>query len=448
MFIGPNTNASKVSWGYDTGYPIVQSNLDSYRLNAGEPTYNYVSDNNNPFGSVSDWTEAGWAGDVEWSQAENAIELTATNGWHSIYYELGNDVISENMYVSFEYKLKSQQTSGIYGFVLNGTHLGSYTSSLGNFTSPSLTEWKTYTGSFTGHNSTNGTRICIGLRGTDNGGLTDTIYIKKLQVEKNNHHTPFAGLAFAYPPNGHGSRVAYTGSQGSGTGQFKPTSLKNIVQRYTYPAFSGTGFPTMVSSNDQVLKWKINVEDVTFNSNAQMEFDGTDDKMKGSWPALLNIDNTDKPRTWEVVFKTDTLTGTHCIFGHKASDGCSHYCNGGIRQSSNRVQFVWYDNASYQFLQGTTTLTTTSYYHVVAVWDESTLYPTLYVNGEEVGSWGSASNLNYSSGMQQYNVGFNSKSGGQHYFDGVIPIVKFYSNRLTATEIKQNFKGIKKRFNI
>jgi len=204
----------------------------------------------------------------------------------------------------------------------------------------------------------------------------------------------------------------------------------------------------MVSSADQLLKWKINVEDVTFNSNAQMEFDGTDDKMKESWPASLNIDNTDKPRTWEVVFKTDTLTGVHCIFGHKSGDGCSHYCNGGIRQSSNKVQFVWYDNSNYQFLQGTTTLTTTSYYHVVAVWDESTLYPSLYVNGEQVGSWGSASTLNYSSGMQQYNIGFNSKSGGKEYFDGVIPIVKFYSNRLTETEIKQNFKGIKKRFNI
>ena len=86
----------------------------------------------------------------------------------------------------------NQDKQRVYGeFVLNGTHLGTYTNWIGSLNGtnlPSLTEWKTFSGTYSGNGDT---KLAIGLRGSDSQGLTDTMYVKNLQVENKDHQTPF-----------------------------------------------------------------------------------------------------------------------------------------------------------------------------------------------------------------------------------------------------------------
>ena len=190
--------------------------------------------------------------------------------------------------------------------------------------------------------------------------------------------------------------------------------------------------------------------DVTANgvtmSSSGMVFDGTDDYINESWPSALNIDDNTTGRTWEVWVKPDAVGSTYGIFGHKAGVGCSYYCNGGIFLSSGYYRANWYDNSSYQWLAFSSGATTSAAHVVVTVSSDSKM--RIYVNGV-LGATSSASNFNYSGGMGVVDIGYNSKSGGQHYFDGTIYSCKFYYGvALSLAQIQQNYNAHKSRFGL
>jgi hypothetical protein len=204
------------------------------------------------------------------------------------------------------------------------------------------------------------------------------------------------------------------------------------------------------SSTNALLDLKrttsIDTTNLSFNSSNHPTFDGTNDRIHSLWPSSLNIDDNTTPRSWEIIVKPSSQS-TSGLFGHKAGPGCSYYCNGGLYLLNNRYYFNWYDNATYRWLDSGVTATVGQYAHVVGTFS-SNGQPRIYVNGELKGTY-SSTNLNYSSGMVYYDVGFNSDNGGQHYFTGDIPVVRFYKNKeLSANEIKQNFLTYKNRFNI
>ncbi len=212
-----------------------------------------------------------------------------------------------------------------------------------------------------------------------------------------------------------------------------------------------TGTTTSRSSTESLIDLtkttNIDVSNVSFDSDGLPTFDGTDDRINGTWPSSFNINDNTTPRTWEAVFNSSNTGGRRGIFGHKNSSGCSYHCNGGIFIYDGIISFNWYDNAAYRFL-GSQTVSSNTYYHVVATFDTDRK-PRIYVNGILNSTYSSATNLDYSSGMGTYDIGWNSKSGGQHYFTGTIPVVKFYKNKaLTADEVQQNFKAYKNRFDI
>ena len=72
----------------------------------------------------------------------------------------------------------------------------------------------------------------------------------------------------------------------------------------------------------------------------------------------------------------------------------------------------------------------------------------LYKNGVSV----SNSTTSFSGAPDTTNlyIGGQRAFGGNvgSWFEGEIPIAKYYKRALTATEVKQNFNAIKNRFNI
>ncbi len=413
MKTGPDIVKDGLVFGYDTGYPSAD-NETSLRFNKGEPVTNLFTTVGNAstvdqnvtfsvngtgtFKRVAVGTEIGNY-KVKDTDVVYSYEL-GTNGCH--YH--GNDYssVSSGTKVSFsiEYFLTSdvsivsnylgnfEQLSGV------GGSWGSVNSQTGVWHKVSFTRTATSTGNL---------RMLMypGACGSSHLSAQGTIYYKNPTVTLTEHNVPFV----------------------SGT----RSSTQSLID--------------LKETTD------IDVNNTSFDSNAQITFDGTDDKINGNWPSAFDSDDNTTDRSWEVVLKT-TSTGNQGVFGHKSGAGCSYYCNGGIFLYNGNMTFNWYDNSNYQFLSGGS-ITTNKYMHVVGTFDGSDAKPRIYVNGELKATYGSSTNLNYSSGMNIYDIGWNSKNSGTDYFNGEIPIVKYYKDKaLSLSEVKQNYNAYKNRFGI
>ena len=392
-------------FGYDTGLPV-NTNFVGTRFFPGEPTTNATPLTD--FFNLSNWTAGGWSGGAAYSSIyDNALEFTVTNGWRTFAIDHGI-TSGGTVRASFEYRLKSQQTAGIYGLVLNGLNLGNYHNNLGNISNADLEDslangWKSYTGSFTANNNTYGSKVAIGLRGSDNGGLTDILCIRKLQIEQKSHSTP------------------YTETSRSNTASL--IDLKRGVN--------------------------IDVSSVSFNSSSQPDFDGTDDK-----GVITNF-----PHVWadsmtmECVVKFED-DGRSIIFGNY---NVPYYDVNFEKLSSGRLRFYW--NRGEKDISTSNTVVTTngsSYHHCIFVRDVRQGHFKIYVDGVNVHTaTGVGTNITFTS-----NSGFTMPSGhntfrfggdtrnGDTIHNGEIPIIRVYNRPLLQADVTRNFKAYKNRFDL
>jgi hypothetical protein len=350
---------------------VFMYDTDDVKSYKGEPTTNLITNSGT---SNTGWAGHGWTGSQAISNDyPNTYEFTATNGWHNRTFDTGV-TSGGTIYVSFQYKLKQQQTTQNQIFVLNGTHLGSYTNYIGN--GSMSFEWKTFSGSFTAN--TNSSKIAIGPRGQDSSGLTDIVYIRNLQVEQKPHATQFVN----------GTRSATQG----------------LIDR--------TGTAT------------INISSASFDSNAQMTFDGTNDHVSLGNPTAFR-DLT--AGTIETVYYRDASSSTYqMIFTDAGSDLEINY-------SANVLQF-YIGNSGLSY----THAVTDQWFNVVGTWGAN--FKKLYINGVEVASGG---NTGTDTGSRDRYLGGR---GANFPFNGKIPIAKIYNRTLTDKEIMQNYNATKGRF--
>ena len=377
---GPNISLDGLVFGYDIGYPIA-TNTQSLRFNQGEPTTNAVP--LSTFINTSNWTGAGWSGTIAVSaDYDNTLELTSTNGWRT--WRVNTGITSGGtVTVSYEYKMKTLATTNVYMLNLNGDHLGSYVNSLGSISAADtqdLSNWKTFTGTYTANSNSN---LAIGLRGADSQGLTDTIYVRNLQVELKGHITPYT------------------------------TTSRSSTQ----------GLLDLAKTTD------INTSTVSFDSNAQLSFDGTDDILNTGLFSSRNPSTN--PFTIEAVVKSDTTSGAR-MWLDATSNGSNQrlYCAHAAVGTGNPmgIQSTAWSSSG---------VSDTDYHHYVITMDGSTA--TLYNNSVP------HSTRNYSSyGIQAINVGGRNS----YRWVGKIPIFKIYDRTLTSTEILSNYNSYKNRFGI
>jgi hypothetical protein len=178
----------------------------------------------------------------------------------------------------------------------------------------------------------------------------------------------------------------------------------------------------------------IDLSNVSFDSNAQIAFDGTNDYMVTSTVIPCNFGTGDF--TAEVVIYPQSFASyTHMValpnqstFALKAniSDGAIYY----------------YDPAfsTYGSTSGWT-LTLNQWNHVVLVRSGNIAYA--YLNGVSKGSK-TGFNTNFSS-TQIVNVG---NGGTSEYTQKKIDVVKIYNRALSAAEVRQNYLHYKTRFNL
>ena len=176
----------------------------------------------------------------------------------------------------------------------------------------------------------------------------------------------------------------------------------------------------------------IDLTNVSFDSNAQMTFDGTNDYIDlgdlGLGAGSFTVE--------AVIFPT--LASTYHVFFRKGDDSTSNdntdwsmgydYNQFHVRAANASVAVNEYAGGSFVNNHG----------HVVLTYDGSTM--RMYRNGTEVLNKG----VTFANSYSNYSIG----RGINNYAQLDVKSIKVYSKTLTASEIKANYNAIKGRFNI
>jgi hypothetical protein len=208
------------------------------------------------------------------------------------------------------------------------------------------------------------------------------------------------------------------------------------------PFVAGTRSATQ-GLKDLTAKNTINISTVSFDSNAQMTFDGSNDY-------ISLADGTKwftNEWTYEMVLKFNGNTGTYqgLLWGEGDTGGGS-----GLQKLLTFYNYSYFHYRIQNSVTGwaetdftPTGYTPTNYNHLV--WQFNNGATNLYING-------TLAHTNSVRGA--YNGGTNSplyigsRNDLAYVFNGELPFLKRYSRALTADEVQRNFNAVKSRFNI
>lgn len=194
----------------------------------------------------------------------------------------------------------------------------------------------------------------------------------------------------------------------------------------------------------------IDLTNVSFGSNAQMTFDGTDDRILIPEVNVPDFTQTDS-FTIEVVgsYQTQSSSGMVALverytWGDANKGGYSLRLK---NYSTNYPEFYVGSNNSHAGASATSvTVVQGQKYHIVGTFSNGNI--KIYVNGELKGTaTTSASYPLKSQAGKELAIGVRGDTQDQ-YSEQDIDVAKLYNKALTASEIKANYNAIKGRFNI
>ena len=215
-----------------------------------------------------------------------------------------------------------------------------------------------------------------------------------------------------------GDKIYFTAPQFEQKGHITP--FVNGTRSTTQGLIDRTGNETITLSN------------LSYDSNAQMSFDGTDDQFIISDPGVGTSFSI------EVVIKVDNYSNGP-IFISPNSVGIDHF----FRVNSNgtiRANFVEVPDTANDGYTSTTVINTGEYYHVVI--SKTPSNGTIYVNG--VAEDSHTPTLPAAAWTGDWRIG--ARWNNTYNLNGEIPLLKVYNRALTAAEVLQNYNATKSRF--
>lgn len=227
------------------------------------------------------------------------------------------------------------------------------------------------------------------------------------------------------------------GGSGAGVGatiDFYQIQLE--IKSHATPYVNGTRSVTQ-GLKDLTGRSTIDLTNVSFDANAQMTFDGTDDTASvNSYSAIELVDNVSIEYVY-MRLSTDPILDV--IANKYHSTGWELFC-----QTGNTFALAGRngDGTYYSTSNAAYTIQNNKYYHLVAI--KEGLSWRLYVNGglyasltaNSVGTWSN-------SGILQI-----GGEGNGYYPNMELPLFRIYNRALTASEIQQNFNAIKGRYGL
>ena len=404
FYRGPKVVTEGLVFGYDTGYPVVSGSSDTYRFNLGEPTTNVLNDTIQVAGTG---TSLGSDSFGEFIQLGDN-----TSGYSR--FQLPNISLSSNETYTWSFELYATETfdrgSNNYSFDQNeysdqytGNDASRVSFSQSQPNSIPAGQWTPFRLTVTMKDNLTNARAGDYFRFYYPAFQNKKVYYRNMQFERDkDHKTPYAGQG--------GSR-------------------------------SSTGALIDLTGNRTV-----DLSDVSFNSDAQMTFNGTDNFIELDTTLSGLIGSSPSAVSFEFVAKADNLTNPIGISGDYTSPPSTGF---GIKRSSsnNKLEFRVY--ATGGIPSSTTDIPTDSYFHGVCVWDGTgTGEHRIYFNGVlETTDTSAGTTWNHSNG----NLRIGDIYGGMGVpgeWQGGIPLFKVYSKALTDEEVANNFNAIKNRFNL
>lgn len=178
------------------------------------------------------------------------------------------------------------------------------------------------------------------------------------------------------------------------------------------------------------------------NPLGNTSFDGSDDYIDIGSDIMISPNN--KGWTAEYVFNTDSASTLQHFNSAEADDFNANW----LALLSSKMA-VWNVSPGY-WRYGSTVFQSNTWYHIAFVQDPGGTNMRFYVNGVAEGGdhVGNSWTASYSSLKTRYIGRYEHAGGYSRYFNGEIPVVKFYKDALSSDEIKQNYNSYKKRFNI
>jgi len=184
----------------------------------------------------------------------------------------------------------------------------------------------------------------------------------------------------------------------------------------------------------------INISNVSFVSSSKVHFNGTDNDIEIS--TLTEIIDSDY--SVETVIRRNVAGVQHGI----VSDYQYSWWIFKVKSDNKAyIRHKW-NNTTNVIITGTTNIGT-DYTHIAVTFSKATGMK-LYVNGELDGSNSSTLPFILAGRGPRYIGHLREGAPGSpnSYFDGEIPVLKFYNRALTTDEVSANFRVIKSRFNI
>lgn len=207
---------------------------------------------------------------------------------------------------------------------------------------------------------------------------------------------------------------------------------------------SGTTRSVSGSLIDLTGNSTIDLTNVSFDSNAQIDFDGTSDYIELEDGTKWFTDQW----SYEFVFKSDSNNGTYqgVLWGEGAvQSGYSGYQK--LFALYNHSYFHYRIHNSVTSWTNTnytpSNYTPTNYNHIV--WQFANGTTNIAINGEIVHTDSSRGTYNGGTSSPLF---IGARNDLNYELNGQIPYLKRYSRPLTASEIKANYNAIKGRFNI
>lgn len=424
---GPNTEKDGLIFGYDTGYGVAD-NSTATRFYTGEPTINIFPDPNyTSLGGTTQnnvvYTRKPNQGYNGLDSVEGIVNPSYTGGQIQKRYTFYN--LTQGFYTHTFYVKKNCD-------FFRMEHLGT-----AQLTSGGASQQQFSVNTTTGipNPSSGFTDYDV----EDYGDWWKVWYVIEINGTGN--------ALFDYEPTyGVGNRFEICGSQIE-------------AKTHSTPFTAGTRSSTQ-SLIDLKRTADIDLSNVSFGSNAQMTFDGTDDKIQlGDQFDIADYFIDNQSFTIEVVVKlinSDTNSNGG-IFSNQKYQSQTDAPGFGlcIRRISNTLKYcmniVEVDNSiqtSYEAL-ATVAANIGNLEHVTYVYDNSTTTIYAYINGELANSQ-TNSNFNWSLPVDTTRtlIGTSTQGGWGYYHEMDLPVVKCYNNALSASEVLQNYNAIKSRFNL
>ena len=442
MYSGPHIIKDGLVFGYDTGYSVAD-NITATRFYKGAPTVNYIHHQNavaqDSYTTYSATSAGNWN-----SNHPNAIRAySASGGDITGYYNGGVGNAQDTHHGHWQYDTVLKKPVVVMNDVAAQWKAKSFGTGLGTWTSHGKVHGDTYTISWLQwvDNLSKNAKAGLYTKNTSNGsGFHDgqansaSSYNTKVRTWQRVYQT--------YTTNSvrdlnHSLASIYMYGHYNVRATVKIADVQFTWGSTPFPYSAEYERTSTASLVDLTKTTDIDVSNVSFDSTGQPTFDGTDDyiNLNSVSPLIAGGDFS-----LEAVIKGGTQDHKGIITINTSGGGNRALFL--IRSASMGI----YDSGTWYI--GNIDVDDGNWHHVVLSYVRSTKHAIIYVDGN-VSLNSTTNNMITVATDDRISIGqeWDGSSTSDH-FNGQIPVAKIYNQALSATEVQQNFKAYKNRFDI